>query len=377
MNSAPLPPGSTIGSLGGGQLCRMMTHAAQRLGYRVVAFDPDPDACGGRAADRHICAAYDDAAALDAFAAACDVATLDFENVPAAAAERVAAKIPVRPGPHVLAVAQHREREKTAVLGAGVPTVRFEIVDSQVALATAMADFPGGCVLKTLTEGYDGRGQRMIGPSDDAAAAYRELAGGRDRGVSLIAEERVDLACEVSVLAVRSPAGETAVYDPIGNEHENHILSLSTSPWTGPQAGEAKRTALALMNALDGVGVLCVEFFVTGEGRLLVNEIAPRPHNSGHLTIEAHACSQFEQQVRAVCGLPLGSTTQRRPAAMANLLGHLWDGGDPDWSGPMSEPDATLHVYGKGEAKTGRKMGHLTVLGGGAEATARRLRGGL
>ena len=379
MNETPpvIAPGSTIGSLGGGQLCRMMTHAAQRMGYRVIAFDPDPDACGGRAADRHVAADWSDDAALAEFAAACDVVTLDFENVPAAAAERVSETTPVRPGPHVLRVAQHREREKTAVRKADVETVRFETVDSQVALTTVSADFPAGYVLKTLTEGYDGRGQVMVRPGEDGAAAYRSLTGGRDRGVTLLVEELVALDCEVSVLAARSPSGQTVVYDPICNTHENHILSVSVSPWTRGDpavAEEARSVARTLMDRLDVIGVLCVEFFVTTDGRLLVNELAPRPHNSGHLTIEAHVCSQFEQQVRAVCGLPLGSTRQRTPAAMANLLGDVWTGGEPDWRAALGDPDASLHLYGKTGVRPSRKLGHVTVLGDDAADRATRLR---
>ena len=381
-STTSVPPGGTIGCLGGGQLGKMMTHAAQRLGYRVVIFDPDEDACGGRAADRHVARPFDDVAATDDFAAACDVVTLEFENVPVEAARRIAETTPVRPGPHVLEIAQHRLREKTAVNDAGVPTVRFEIVDSQVGLCTAMSDFPRGCVLKTLTEGYDGRGQRMIRPADDAAEAYRTLAGGRDRGVELIVEELVDLTCEVSVLAARSPNGETVVYDPVRNDHRNHILDLSVSPWDWKADGfadssvceDARAAARTLVEAFDAVGLMCVEFFLTGDGRLLVNEVAPRPHNSGHLTIEAHACSQFEQQVRAVCGLPLGSPSQTRPAAMANILGDAWpDGGVPDWSPVLKAESAALHLYGKADAKPGRKMGHLTCVGDHAADAAGRL----
>lgn len=362
--SDPILPGSTIGCLGGGQLGKMMTHAAQRMGYRVAIFDPDTDACGGRAADLHFASDFDNEPALDEFADLCDVVTLEFENVPVAAAERINAVTPVRPGPHVLKVAQHREREKTAVNDAGIDTVRFETVDSQVGLMTVMADFPQGCVIKTLTEGYDGRGQVMVRPGDDAAAAYRTLAGGQDRGIRLMVEELVDLSCEISVLAARSSTGEVEVYDPIRNVHENHILSVSTSPWGGNDSAKASAKSIArdLMAALDVVGVLCVEFFLTTDGRLLVNELAPRPHNSGHLTIEAHATSQFEQQVRAVCGLPLGSTEQTAPAAMVNLLGDIWDGGVPDWTLALRE-DVSLHLYGKDEVKPGRKMGHMTSLG--------------
>ena len=376
--SEAILPGSTIGCLGGGQLGKMMTHAAQRMGYRVAVFDPDPDACGGRAADTHFASGFDNEDALDEFSQLCDVVTLEFENVPVAAAERIAKTTPVRPGPHVLEIAQHREREKRAVNDAGVPTARFEVVDSPVALMSVAPEFPVGCVIKTLTEGYDGRGQRMVRPGEDPVAAWNDLFGENNRGRAIV-EELVDLACEVSVLAARSPAGEVALYEPVRNDHADHILSVSTSPWDGPHAdaelaAEAKEVGRTLLEAWDVVGLMCVEFFVTTDGRLLVNEVAPRPHNSGHLTIEAHDTSQFEQQVRAVCGLPLGSPRQHTPAAMANLLGDVWGDGAPDWPAALSEPDARLHVYGKEGVQPARKMGHLTVLGEDAASRALAIR---
>lgn len=377
MSSAthPILPGSTIGVLGGGQLGRMMTHVAQRLGYRVAVFDPDDDAPAGRAADWHYQSKFDNTEAVADFAQLCDVVTLEFENVPTAAVEQIAEVTPVRPGAHVLAVAQNRVTEKTRIRELGLKTADFAVVEHAADFTDAVSRFPAGAVAKTVRMGYDGHGQAMVGPSDDLNAAWKRLTGFQDGQV--IVEERIDLAGEVSVIAVRSSDGQTAVYPPVWNEHANHILSLSVCPWPGGTAAQieaAQSAAKAIVEGLDVVGVLCVEFFVAASGELLVNEIAPRPHNSGHLTIEAFECSQFEQQVRAVCGLPLGSTQLRTPAAMVNLLGDVWESGEPEWAAILSDPSVFLHLYGKSEARPARKMGHVTALGDDAAARASQAR---
>lgn len=366
-----VPPGSTIGVLGGGQLGRMMTHVAQRLGYRVAVFDPDDDAPAGRAADWHYRSKFDNAEAIADFAALCDVVTLEFENVPTAAVEQIEQTTPVRPGSAVLAVAQNRVVEKTRVRDLGLATADFAVVDDVTAFAEAVSQFANGSVAKTVRMGYDGHGQAMVAPNDDLTAAWKKLTGFQQGQV--IVEERIDLAGEISVLAVRGVDGQTAVYPPVWNEHSNHILSLSVSPWpdaTSTQIEAAQSAARTIVEGLDVVGVMCVEFFVTTAGDLLVNEVAPRPHNSGHLTIEAFECSQFEQQVRAVCGLPLGSTAMRSSAAMVNLLGDVWQHGEPSWVAVLDDPSVGLHLYGKAEARPARKMGHITVLGENAAARA-------
>lgn len=357
-----LLPGATLGVLGSGQLGRMFAIAARRLGYGVQVYSPDAATPAGQVTDREWTASYDDVDALTEFARAVDVVTLEFENVSAAALRQLERLVPVRPGPETLFVSQNRLREKTALNNAGLPTPRFTAVASLAGLQAALARFQGSGVLKTASWGYDGKGQRLLRPGDDLAPVWAELGGSE-----LILEELVDFACELSVVAVRGLDGEVRNYSPIHNEHRNHILDLSVSPATFATAeldracGEIARAA---MEALNVVGVLCVELFLTRDGRLLINEVAPRPHNSGHLTIDAHECCQFEQQVRAVCGLPLGSTRQRQPAAMANLLGDLWiDGRPPVWEKLLRHPRLRLHLYGKSEARPGRKMGHLTWLG--------------
>lgn len=368
-------PGSTIGVLGGGQLGRMMTHVAQRFGYRVAVFDPDEDAPAGRAADWHFQSSFDNAEAVADFTELCDVVTLEFENVPTDAVAVIEKQTPVRPGSQVLAVAQNRVTEKTRIRELGLQTADFHVVTKRSQFNKAVAAFSGGAVAKTVRMGYDGHGQVMVQAGDDLDAAWEKLTGFQDGEV--IVEERIDLAGEISVLAVRNPSGETAIYPPVWNEHANHILSVSVSPWaagSAEQLASAEHAAKTIVDGLDVVGVMCIEFFVTTDGQLLVNEVAPRPHNSGHLTIEAFECSQFEQQVRAVCDLPLGSTAMRSPSAMVNLLGDVWANGTPHWQTVFAEPSSHLHIYGKAEARPARKMGHITVLGDDAAVRADRLR---
>lgn len=355
----PILPGATVGVLGSGQLGRMFALAARRMGYRVHTLSPDDDTPTGQVADREVNASYDDLDAVRDFARQVHVMTFEFENVPAATAEAAAALAPVRPAGSVLHVTQHRLREKTFLARHGFPVPRFRRVTSAAELDAALAELGTPAVLKSAGWGYDGKGQRLVARADEAPGAWASL------GVAeAIVEEFVEFACEVSVVAARGLDGAYVDWGLIENQHRHHILDVSLAPArVAPRvAREATEIARGILTALDVVGVLCVEFFLARDGRLLVNELAPRPHNSGHLTFDAAVTSQFEQQLRAICGLPLGSTALVRPAAMANLLGDLWVGGEPRWPAALAWPDLKLHLYGKAEARPGRKMGHLTAL---------------
>jgi 5-(carboxyamino)imidazole ribonucleotide synthase len=358
--SPPIAPGATIGVLGSGQLGRMLALAARRMGYRVCTFSPERDTPTGQVADREITAAYDDLDAVRAFAAGVDVVTLEFENIPTATVEAISAYVPVRPGGAVLHTTQHRIREKTFLRDAGFPVTPFRAVGSVADLYDGLAAFGYPAVLKTADFGYDGKGQVKISAPDAADAAFAAFAGRTAILEAFVAFER-----EVSVVAARGLDGTFAHYGVVENSHANHILDTTVAPAAVPPetARRAVEITRGVLDALGVVGVACVEFFLTTSGALLVNEIAPRPHNSGHFTIDACATSQFEQQLRAVCGLPLGATAQSRPAAMANLLGDLWQSGEPDWAAACAVPNVALHLYGKHEPRPGRKMGHLTALG--------------
>jgi 5-(carboxyamino)imidazole ribonucleotide synthase len=352
-------PGGTIGVLGGGQLGRMMALAARRMGYRVHTISPDADSPTGQVADLEIPADYDDIDAIRAFARGVDVVTFEFENVSTAAADAAAEFAPVRPSGASLHITQQRAREKAFLADRGFPVAPFTRVQSMDEFAVALGTVGLPAIVKTAAFGYDGKGQHRI-ESIERAEAVWALVGHQEA----IVERLIDFDCEISVVAARGLDGAVVDYGAIENRHVNHVLDLSIAPARVPAAVAAEASALTrrIIDELGYVGVLCVEFFVTHDGRLLVNEIAPRPHNSGHLTIEACATSQFEQQVRAVCGLPLGSIEQARPAAMVNLLGDLWADGEPDWEAAMSTPGAALHLYGKGQPRAGRKMGHITVV---------------
>ena len=353
-----LPPGSTIGVLGSGQLGRMLALAARRMGYRIHTLAPENDTPTGQVADRAVNAAYDDLDAIRAFARGVDVLTFEFENVSAEAARAAADIVPVRPDGRALHVAQHRIREKTFLAGLGLPVTPFAPVDSLEGLTSAIGRIGCPAVLKTATFGYDGKGQVRIDRPDQAAAAWQRIGG-----QEAVLEAFADLEGEISVIAARGLDGAFVHYGAIHNTHHHHILDISLAPAPVPAAiaHQAVEAAHAILQALGYVGVMGVEFFVTRDGHLLVNEMAPRPHNSGHLTIDACRTSQFEQQLRAVCGLPLGSPEQLMPAAMANLLGDLWAHGEPDWAAACAEPQVKLHLYGKSAARPGRKMGHLTA----------------
>jgi 5-(carboxyamino)imidazole ribonucleotide synthase len=363
----PIFPGSTIGVLGSGQLGRMFAIAARRMGYRVHTFSPETDTPTGQVADVEITASYDDLEALRAFVGAVDVVTFEFENIPAATVNAVAEHVVVRPSGMVLHTAQHRLREKMFLAKGGFPITPFRPVYSLADLRAGLRDLGFPAVLKTAGFGYDGKGQSKIASIGEAEAALRTL-----NGQEAVLEAFVDFEREVSVVAARGLDGTFAHYGVIENAHRHHILDISVAPAAVPAktGDEAVEIARSLLEELDVVGVLCVEFFLTRDGKLLVNELAPRPHNSGHFTVDACVTSQFEQQLRAVCGLPLGSTELLRSAAMANLLGDLWRGGEPNWRAACAFPDVKLHLYGKLVPRPGRKMGHLTGLAATAAAAS-------
>jgi len=367
---SPILPGATIGVLGSGQLGRMFAIAARRMGYRVHTLSPDNDTPTGQVADREVQAAYDDLDKVRDFARNVSVVTFEFENVPAPTAEAAAQFAPVRPAGSVLHTTQHRLREKSFLSRAGFPVTPFVTVRSQAELDAGLEKLGCPAVLKTAGWGYDGKGQFKIAARGQSAEAWRSVNTGE-----AVLEAFVDFECEVSVVGVRGGDGSVVTYPVIENSHRNHILDLSCCPAriSDSVAGQAAEIARGVLESLDCVGVLCVEFFVARDGRLLINELAPRPHNSGHLTIDACTTSQFEQQLRAICHLPLGSTELLRPAAMANLLGDLWEPAEPDWAAACAMADVKLHLYGKLQARPGRKMGHLTVLAADAEAALARV----
>ena len=365
-----IAPGATLGMLGSGQLGRMFAIEARRLGYHVHVFSPEAETPTGQVADCEIVAEYDDLDAVAQFAKNVDVISFEFENVLSETTETASKFAPVRPGAHVLHVAQNRIREKSDLRDAGIPVTPFAVVRSLDELHAAITELGTPAVLKSATSGYDGKGQAKIETPEGAEAAWNEV--GADE---TILEAFIDYTCEISVVGVRGLDGEFAFYGPMKNDHANHILDISVFPSGLGDAvnKEAVEITRAVFEHLDVVGVLCVEFFLTADQRLMLNEIAPRPHNSGHLTIDGHVSCQFEQQVRAICGLPLGSTESLKPAAMANLLGDHWEAGPPDWSALKQFPDVKVHLYGKRESRIGRKMGHLTVLAETSEAAVERI----
>lgn len=356
-----VPPGSVVGILGSGQLGRMFALAARRMGYRIHTYSPEEDSPTGHVADVEVSAPYDDLDRLRDFATAIDVLTFEFENVPRAALDEVERLVPVYPSAESLWVSQNREREKEFLKRVGVPVADWALVRTAEELGAALSSVGAPAVLKTAAFGYDGKGQAKISLNgiSDANAAWTGL--GR---VPCVLESFVEFQREVSVIAARGADGQTVFFPVFENRHEKHILDTTSAPapLTLSEENLAHEIARTILDALSYVGVLCIELFHTRDGRLLVNEIAPRPHNSGHLTIDACVTSQFEQQLRAVCGLPLGSTELLRPAAMANLLGDLWAGGTPRWERACAVPGVALHLYGKKEPRPGRKMGHLTAL---------------
>lgn len=359
-------PGSTIGVLGSGQLGRMFALAARRMGYRVHTFSPDRDSPTGQIADVEIDAPYEDLDSVRAFASAVDVVTFEFENVPAATAEAAAQCALVRPAGNVLHITQHRLREKNFLRDRGFPVTPFHAIRTPEDLRST-----GPAILKTAGFGYDGKGQYRVSSLAEVEAAWTKMGRGE-----AVLETLVDFQDELSVIGVRGADGDCVFYAPARNQHVGGILDVSSSPAPFPERvkKDAMEITRGLLETLDVTGVLCVEFFLAKDGRLLVNELAPRPHNSGHLTIDSCITSQFEQQLRSVCGLPLGSTSMLRPAAMANLLGDVWADGEPDWVAACSVPEIKLHLYGKLEARPGRKMGHLTATGASPEDAEKTVR---
>ncbi len=359
---AAIAPGSWLGLLGGGQLGRMFAMAAQRLGYRVAVLDPAGDGPAAAVCDRHLHADYLDADGLARLASLARAATTEFENVPAAALEFLARRCRVAPTAASVAVAQDRISEKTFLQGHGVaiaPFVALRSADDAAAIPESL--LPG--IVKSARLGYDGKGQARVATRDEAAAAFAA-----QRGAPCVLERRIDLACEVSVIVARRESGEACTWPVAENLHRDGILDTTIVPARIDLALEARarEIALAVAKALDYRGVLCVEMFVTRDGALLVNEIAPRPHNSGHWTLDAAATSQFEQQVRVLADMPLGATAAHACAVMVNVLGDVWFEGErqrePDWAAVLAIGEARLHLYGKAEARRGRKMGHVTCV---------------
>ncbi len=348
-----------IGILGGGQLGRMLAIAARRMGYRVHVYEPQQSCPAGQICDLEVNAPYNDAAALEKFARGVDVISFEFENIPKSALEFVSSIRPVRPRAEVLHICQNREREKLFLQANGFPCAPFRVVDSSEGFAQALDEIGTPCVLKTADFGYDGKGQMKFSNPVDAAEAWERF--GAPRGVL---EKWISFEAELSVVCARGLDGEVVCFPACENQHRNHILDLTIVParFKSSVLESASHLAGAIAKALDVVGLITVEFFLTTGGDLLVNELAPRPHNSGHYTFDACITSQFEQQLRAVCGLPLGSPDLLRPVVMWNLLGDLWKNGQPDWSVVLANPRAKLHLYGKSEARPGRKMGHVCVM---------------
>ncbi len=360
-----IPPGATLGVLGGGQLGRMFAVAARTLGYRLIVHSPVPESPAGWLADEVIEAPLDDRAALARIAERCDAVTVEFENIPADSLRWLAERVIVRPSADALAVAQDRRREKAFAARAGLAITPTHPVEGPLDLEAAWAAVGGPSLLKAARFGYDGKGQARVGTRDALSAAFDALGG-----VPCVLERRVDLAQELSVVLARGADGAVSCFPLCENVHRDGILHTTVVPArVAPEvAARARAMAIRLAEALDYVGVLAVELFVSRDGELLFNELAPRPHNSGHYTLDACLTSQFEQQVRALCGLPLGGTDLLAPAAMVNLLGDLWANGEPDFAAMLREPRAKLHLYGKAEARPGRKMGHVTVLADTADA---------
>lgn len=357
------PPPSTLGILGGGQLGRMLALEARRAGHRVAIFTDEAYGCpAGQFADNEINAAYDDSTALTRFLQQVDVVTAEFENIPADCLEAVEAFKPLRPGFQALVTTQHREREKNFLRDQGIACAPFRVVDDLKSLEAAVAELGRPCVIKTAAFGYDGKGQAKVTAETDLGEAWQGFAGAR-----AVVEQWIPFVCEVSVVGARGLTGETAVHGCVENQHTHHILDVTISP--ARVGAEIMKQALDLWEAvavgLNYVGTMAVEMFVTTDGKVIVNEIAPRPHNSGHHTIDACRTNQFQQQLRAVCGMPLGDASQHTPAVMVNLLGDIWPSPlkHPDWSPVLNHPRAKLHLYGKREARPRRKMGHFTVLG--------------
>ncbi|MFM2177558.1 MAG: hypothetical protein RL015_1656 [Verrucomicrobiota bacterium] len=359
----PILPPATIGILGGGQLGRMLALEARRSGYRVAVFTDERPGCpAGLLADIEINADYGDASALAHFLSKVDVVTAEFENIPDACLQAVEAVKPLRPSRKAIYTTQHREREKLFLRDQGIACADFRIVETLAELEDAVQQLGRPCVIKTAAFGYDGKGQAKVNADTDLATAWQAFEGHH-----AVVEQWIPFACEISVVGARSVDGRMAVHGVLENQHAHHILDLTIAPArvSSDIADQALELWEAVAVGLDYIGTMAVEMFVTAEGRVLVNEIAPRPHNSGHYTIDACRTNQFQQQMRAICGLTLGDPTQHSPSVMINLLGDVWpaESTHPDWSPVLNHPRAKLHLYGKAAARAKRKMGHINVLG--------------
>lgn len=366
-------PGATLGVLGGGQLGRMFAVAARTMGYHVVVLDPDPDSPAGRIADEHIRAAFENEQAVHELGARCSAVTTEFENVPAQTLEWLRAVVPTCPSAKALLTTQDRVREKGFLSALGLPTVPYRVVSHSADVDKALRELPGPYRLKRSALGYDGKGQVAVGEEGSVKAAFEALGG-----VPCVLEQQVNLQREVSVVVARTRGGVTARFPVARNRHEHGILSVSSVSGDDdePLSAPCGRLAQTVAEGLDYCGVMAVEFFVTTSGDLLINEIAPRPHNSGHFTLDACVTSQFDQQVRMMCGLPPGETRLLSPVVMVNLMGELWTGGNPNWGSLLTHPGVRLYLYGKREPRPGRKMGHFCLLDpdiSHAQATAERL----
>jgi 5-(carboxyamino)imidazole ribonucleotide synthase len=364
-------PGRTIGIMGSGQLGRMLAIAARRMGYGVRVFSPDAGTPAGQLADEEVARPYDDEEAVRKFARSVDVLTFEFENIPSRTVEWCAEECEVRPAGKVLHICQHRLREKQFLSQAGLPLPEFAPIASEAELRVAVERVGLPAVLKTAAFGYDGKGQQRLDADSDLGAAWAAFAG-----QPAVLEAWVPFEKEISVIVARGTAGEMLTYPVCENLHRHHILDVTVVPAAvSPETGErAQALAKSVAEALGLVGLLAVEMFLLADGRVLINELAPRPHNSGHFSFDACVTSQFEQQLRAVCGLPLGSTELLRPVAMANLLGDAWVGGEPAWDAALAMPDVKLHLYGKTEPRPGRKMGHLVAFGTSTVEAAEKVR---
>ncbi len=367
-----ISPGKTLGVLGGGQLGRMFAHAAERLGYRVHIYEPSTDSPAAEVSAHAVHAPYEDTASLEAFVRGCDAVTYEFENIPAAPLRAVEAAAVFHPSWRVLEIAQNRSREKGWLRANGFPHARFEECAADGDLAAAIRTVGLPCVVKTADFGYDGKGQLKVVDEPSLHRAVAAFAGQR-----AVVERWITFRCELSVIVARSADGATRCFPVAENIHTHHILDLSILPARVPAETQAAAQALAVRIAerIGVVGLLAVELFLAEDGEILVNELAPRPHNSGHWTLDACATTQFEQHVRAIAGLPLGDVRLTAPAAvMVNILGDAWswDGdrcvGEPDWSAVLAHPAAHLHLYGKRSPRPGRKMGHFTVTAGDTES---------
>jgi 5-(carboxyamino)imidazole ribonucleotide synthase len=357
-------PGATLGLLGGGQLGRMFTVAARTMGYEVIVLDPDRNSPAAAFASKHLCAAYDDNEALACLASECAAVTTEFENVPASSLQSIAEHIPVRPSAAAIRIARDRILEKKTIRSIGLDTVNYHVIKSESDLEAAIEEISFPAILKTATLGYDGKGQIVVSSPAQLAPAFQQLGS-----IPCVLEQRVDLACEISVVLARSICGHIESFTVAENIHNNGILDVSIVPArVKPEVSEkAEKMARILAEELDYCGVLAVEFFVDKKNNLMINEMAPRPHNSGHYTLDACLTDQFQQQVRTLCGYRPGKTDLTSPAVMINILGDAWHHGSPAWDKLLQNPGVFLHLYGKKEPRTGRKMGHFTCVGDNVE----------